>query len=429
MSENYPGDSWLSLGLAFVGGYCDAAGYVLAKTFTGHITGALVLAAISVADHDWRTFLRHLLAIALFLAGVALILSSERFITRTPSRLLVPIVMGVEIVLIASAYFGLTSHLTAKFGIFVGCMSLALGLQNVAFSQAGGISVHTTYLTGMITSLLKTKTERPSSQTTARDRLASDQKVSLLGGIWLAFVLGATVGAAMVFWFGAPGVFGAALLLLAMVIGQCASKWRRAERKEDRGICGEFVDAPDLATPRDWLGQRVKDRPRGKRFCRYGRKLRFLFLLWSGLYVFAFPVHSQTPQEETLSGPDSHETGQGPHGHLFGNWGGERAHLLERGVRFDFQYISDSLWDIKSEQKERFASWNRFRGTVDIDLGTLVGQHGLYFHATALWQGGGNLGAYLGLLTSPSGMSSAYTFRLDSWWVEKRWLDERVSAR
>ena len=90
------------------------------------------------------------------------------------------------------------------------------------------------------------------------------------------------------------------------------------------------------------------------------------------------------------------------------------------GVRFDFQYISDSLWNIKSEQKERLASWNRFRGTVDIDLGTLVGQQGLYFHATALWQGGGNLGAYLGLLSSPSGMSSANTFRLDSWWLEKR---------
>jgi carbohydrate-selective porin OprB len=161
----------------------------------------------------------------------------------------------------------------------------------------------------------------------------------------------------------------------------------------------------------------------------YGQQLLFLFLLWSGLCVFAFPAHSQTPQEEPPPGPDSHETRQGPHGHLFGDWGGERGRLLERGVKFDFQYVSDSLWNIKSEQKERFASWNRFRGTVDIDLGELIGQQGLYFHATALWQGGGNLGAYLGLLTSPSGMSSANTCRLDSWWIEKRWLDERITAR
>jgi len=160
---------------------------------------------------------------------------------------------------------------------------------------------------------------------------------------------------------------------------------------------------------------------------------RILILLSIGflilILVAPLHLHSQAAQEETLSGPDSHETGQGPHGHLFGDWGGERSHLLERGVRFDFQYISDSLWNIKSEQKERFASWNRFRGTVDIDFGALVEEPGFYFHATALWQAGGNLGAYLGLLTSPSGMSSANTFRLDSWWLEKRWLNERVTAR
>jgi porin len=168
---------------------------------------------------------------------------------------------------------------------------------------------------------------------------------------------------------------------------------------------------------------------RRKRVYEYGRQLRSLTLLSCGLCVLAFPAHSQTAQDEQLPGPDSHETGQGSHGHLLGDWGGERTRLLERGVRFDFHYVSDSLWNIKTEQQERFASWNRFRGSVDVDFGELIGQQGLYFHATGLWQGGGNLGAYLGLLTSPSGMSSANTVRLDSWWIEKRWLNERITAR
>jgi hypothetical protein len=88
-----------------------------------------------------------------------------------------------------------------------------------------------------------------------------------------------------------------------------------------------------------------------------GQELPILFLLVCVLCVFAPPAHSQTAQEEPLPGPDSHETGQGPHGHLFGDWGGERTRFLDRGVKFDFQYVSDSLWNIKSEQKERFASW------------------------------------------------------------------------
>jgi len=83
----------------------------------------------------------------------------------------------------------------------------------------------------------------------------------------------------------------------------------------------------------------------------------------------------------------------------------------------------------KSQQNSQFASWNRFRATVDIDFGKLSGQDGLYFHATGLTQGGGNLGLDLGLLTGPSSLVSANTTRLDSWWIEKRWLDDRIAIR
>ena len=161
----------------------------------------------------------------------------------------------------------------------------------------------------------------------------------------------------------------------------------------------------------------------------YARMVGIVFLLWSSSWILMACAYSQDQQEETLGGPDSREIGQGPHGHLLGEWGGLRSRLLERGVRFDFQYVSDSLWDIKSEKKERLANWSRVRGTIDIDFGALANHPGLYFHATALWQAGGNLGTYLGLLTSPSGMSSANTFRLDSWWLEKRWFNQRIAAR
>ena len=160
------------------------------------------------------------------------------------------------------------------------------------------------------------------------------------------------------------------------------------------------------------------------------RILQIAFLACSCFCGLVLPTYLQGQQpEETLSGPDSHETGKGPHGHLFGEWGGERTRLERRGVRFDLQYVSDSLANVAGEKEDRFASWNRFRWTVDIDFGALVEQPGLYFHATALWQGGGNLGAYLGALTSPSGMSSMNTTRLDSWWLEKRWLRDRLTAR
>jgi len=158
-------------------------------------------------------------------------------------------------------------------------------------------------------------------------------------------------------------------------------------------------------------------------------RMRFGFLIGYWVLITVASLHGQTQLEDKLSGPDTHEVLEGPHRHLLGEWGGERTRLLERGVGFDFQYITDTLWNIKSEQKQRVASFNRVRGTIDIDFGALSEQPGLYFHATAVWQGGGNLGTYLGLITGPSGMASQNTFRLDSWWFEKRWLNERIVAR
>lgn len=158
------------------------------------------------------------------------------------------------------------------------------------------------------------------------------------------------------------------------------------------------------------------------------RYLCALTVMTVALHGILVPAFSQT-SGETLGGPDSREIGQGPHGHMFGDWKGERARLEEDGVDFDLQYISDFLWNIKSEQKERLASFDRVRGTVDINFGTRWHQDGLYFHATALWQGGAVLGNYLGLLTSPSSLSSANAFRLDSWWLEKRMRKERFVVR
>jgi uncharacterized membrane protein YoaK (UPF0700 family) len=209
--------AWLTFGLAFVGGYGDAASFVLAKTFTGHVTGNLVLGAIAVAAHDWRALLGHLSAIVTFFLGVFLSALIVRPLKSWASWPLLPIVMGIEVMLIAAASLVLASGVTHGIEIFVIFVSLALGLQNGAFRQAGGISVHTTYLTGMITSLISTEAEKYTSEAAPAPGKASDPKITLLCGIWIAFVVGAGTGAAMVLRFGALGMLGAALLLIALI--------------------------------------------------------------------------------------------------------------------------------------------------------------------------------------------------------------------
>jgi uncharacterized membrane protein YoaK (UPF0700 family) len=211
-------DVWLALGLAFVGGYGDAASFVLAKTFTGHVTGNLVLGAIAVAAHDWRATLGRLSAIVTFLVGVVLSLVIARFLKAWPSLTLLPIVMGIEVILIVAASLALASSAAPQVEMFVILVSLALGLQNGAFRRVGGISVHTTYLTGMITSLISTEAEKYTSELAQLPAGASDPKIGLLCRIWIAFVLGAGTGAAMVFHFKGFGILGAAALLITLIL-------------------------------------------------------------------------------------------------------------------------------------------------------------------------------------------------------------------
>jgi uncharacterized membrane protein YoaK (UPF0700 family) len=216
-------DTWVSFGLTFVGGYGDAASFVLAKTFTGHVTGNLVLTAIAVAAHDWRAALEPLSAIVTFLIGISL---SVLIVRPLKARLLwplLPTIMGIEVILIVAASLALASDMAHGVELFVIFVSLALGLQNGAFRRVGGISVHTTYLTGMITSLISTTTERHASEVTPPTLGSPDPKVGLLCGIWIAFVLGAGTGAAMVLHFKALGMLGAALLLIPLLLREVQS--------------------------------------------------------------------------------------------------------------------------------------------------------------------------------------------------------------
>jgi len=150
---------------------------------------------------------------------------------------------------------------------------------------------------------------------------------------------------------------------------------------------------------------------------------------WLALLLLTPAVLQAQTTDDTLAGANTSEHRPEDQPHLFGNWNGERGRFSNRGINFDLQYVSDSLWNIRSVKQERLAVWDRVRGTVDLDFSRLTGTQGLTLHITAVYQGGGNLGTYLGTLTGPSGLASANTFRLDSWWIEKSILNEHVVLR
>lgn len=105
--------------------------------------------------------------------------------------------------------------------------------------------------------------------------------------------------------------------------------------------------------------------------------------------------------------------------YAFGDWGGARTRLANRGVTFDFHYTTDLLANVTGGDKNDYTGWGRLRGTMDVDFGKFSSWHGLRFHVTGLWQFGANLGADLGTLANPSGVVSAHATRLDSFWFQQ----------
>ena len=143
-ADTRPPEAWLYFALAVVGGYGDAASVVLAKTFTGHVTGSLVLAAIAIAAHKWSALMAHVSAVLFFLVGIISSVLIERALAAWPFFKSLTTVLSIEVILTMTAYLAFASRAAARVEVFVVCMSLALGMQNGAFQRTGGISVHTT---------------------------------------------------------------------------------------------------------------------------------------------------------------------------------------------------------------------------------------------------------------------------------------------
>ncbi len=126
---------------------------------------------------------------------------------------------------------------------------------------------------------------------------------------------------------------------------------------------------------------------------------------------------------QALNDPDAESWANSPY--LFGDWGGERTKLANLGLTFTFTSVNDFLVNQNGDD----TNWSRVRGTADFDFGKAELVPGLTFHITGLWQGGGNMGAYIGSSANPSSLVSANTTRLDSWWFEQALLNDKLYIR
>lgn len=191
--------------LAAVGGYGDAASFLLVHCFTGHVTGNTVLAAIGLTargGHAWEP----LLAVCCFLSATAL---AQRL--RSPAGQALGgtrfrYVLLLEIALLSLGPWLLIDQRPA---LLIAAMCLSLGLQNGALSQADGIGLHTTYLSGSLTHLMRSLVQPGDAAAASRERKFIP--VAVCG-----FFAGAVCGSLMIVRAGPKGLWGMPVLLVAV---------------------------------------------------------------------------------------------------------------------------------------------------------------------------------------------------------------------
>jgi uncharacterized membrane protein YoaK (UPF0700 family) len=211
----------ISIGLAFVGGYSDASSYLLARTFTGHLTGNCVLAAVSAASKDWYLTLDRLLAVNVFLGGILFSLILNRFAPVRLRQSSLAIAMFIEVLLFLSASLFLSNRANAE--LFIVCMCLALGIQNGALDKTNGISVHSTYMTGMVTTLMQKSFDHLSSKGSTQEespKQSARLAIQVLAKMWIGFIFGAVTGAVIVSCFHTIGLLGVVLPLILLTFAE-----------------------------------------------------------------------------------------------------------------------------------------------------------------------------------------------------------------
>jgi uncharacterized membrane protein YoaK (UPF0700 family) len=210
--RNVSGEKRVAVALAGVAGFLDVVGYLtLAHLFTAHLTGNTSKLGVALGHERLAAAVPLAVALPLFAAGVAA--GTLLVDARRPSAPLVLQALLVAVFMVLGGISGRHGDTVASpfpFYVLEACATLALGLQTAALTDVDGVTVRTSYVSGVITNLAQALARRL--------RGGGRQKpLVLLVTIVVAYLVGATGGAlalrAVSFW--CLGIPLGALLALA----------------------------------------------------------------------------------------------------------------------------------------------------------------------------------------------------------------------
>ena len=207
--------------LAVVAGYTDAACFVaLLGVFVSHMSGTSTRLAVEVGRGHWFRALPFVVVVLAFFAGSV---ASSLYLGARPRRALQGLLAVEALLLAVVAAAGVAAAGAGDLGgdtvvrlALGGPGAFAMGIQAAAVRRATGITVNTTYVSGMLTHAGERAAAWLRGDPEARRAFA------VHGGVWAGFVAGGAAGAfAVTRWgIGVLGAAAAALAALALTTGR-----------------------------------------------------------------------------------------------------------------------------------------------------------------------------------------------------------------
>ena len=213
----------LGWALAFVAGAINAGGFLAVKQYTSHVTGTVSSLADNLALGHLDLVVDAIVGVLSFLAGAMCCALMVNFARRRQlsSEFALPLMLEAALILC----FGLMgSRLSGFEGLLVPftvvLLCFIMGLQNAVVTKLSNSVIRTTHMTGIVTDLgielgKALYWSRDARQPPVRANL---ERITVLGGLLLAFTLGGVVGAYGFKFLGYVSTVPLALLLAALAL-------------------------------------------------------------------------------------------------------------------------------------------------------------------------------------------------------------------
>jgi uncharacterized membrane protein YoaK (UPF0700 family) len=215
--------AFVARALAFVAGIVDITGYIsFGQMFTAHLTGDTVHLGQNLLEQQWSRVAEAAIIILTFIAGSLV----GRIAIEIGARRKAHSIAAASLVLEAGLLSAVIPLRAENQLLLLGLLAAAMGVQTATLTRVGPLTIHTTFVTGMLNKLAQLLSHAmfltydlfrgSESARNSRSQVLRDAR--FIFSIWFLYLLGAIIGT----WAQARWSIHALLPPICLLVGLAA---------------------------------------------------------------------------------------------------------------------------------------------------------------------------------------------------------------